>query len=87
LNPPKEIDGRIASVSLAAAGKPVTSASSVPPAAVASNDISARKVFVRQLSFETTEAGLRAFFSQWGELQEVFIFRDKVHLVRVNQGF
>lgn len=79
-NPPPSIDGRPASVALAAAGKPVPG-SSVPSQAAnlafTSNDIAARKLFVRQLSFESTELSVRTFFQQWGDLQEVFIFRDK----------
>jgi RNA recognition motif-containing protein len=38
--------------------------------------LAARKLFVRQLSFDTTELTLQSFFAQYGELQEVFLFRE-----------
>jgi hypothetical protein len=80
-SPTFEIDGRVATVSLAAAGKAMPVAGAPSGLAVSSNDISARKLFVRQLNFESTEASVRAYFSQFGELQEVFLFRDRVSLL------
>jgi heterogeneous nuclear ribonucleoprotein A1/A3 len=91
--PTREVEGRQVSVALAAAGKAAaagaagmgmgmgamgaTGSSSAAAAAFASNDVAARKLFVRQLSFDTSDATLQTFFAQYGELQEVFLFRDK----------
>ena len=37
-----------------------------------------RKVFIGGLSYKTTEEGLRAFYSQWGELIDCVVMVDKV---------
>ena len=37
-----------------------------------------RKVFIGGLSYKTTDEGLRAFYSQWGELIDCVVMVDKV---------
>eukprot|EP00455_Lapot_gusevi_P019364 TRINITY_DN2074_c0_g1_i1.p1 TRINITY_DN2074_c0_g1~~TRINITY_DN2074_c0_g1_i1.p1 ORF type:complete len:293 (-),score=132.91 TRINITY_DN2074_c0_g1_i1:262-1140(-) len=73
-NPSPQLDNRTVSVSLAAAGKVATTPSI---SQYNRDDPAARKLFVRQLNFETDEGRLADFFSQYGEVAEVFIFRDK----------
>ena len=36
-----------------------------------------RKVFIGGLSYKTTDEGLRAFYSQWGELIDCVVMVDK----------
>ncbi|CAM9489317.1 unnamed protein product [Ascophyllum nodosum] len=102
INPEKMIDGRMSLCNLAAlrssqplpqraAGLPGVMQGGIQGGTVglgaSAEDVSARKIFIRGLSWDTTADSLRALFSPYGELEDVVVTTDRATGKSKGYGF
>eukprot|EP00752_Nemacystus_decipiens_P004059 g3717.t1 len=100
-NPEKMIDGRVSLCNLAAlrssqplpqrggAGGAMQGAAGMMGGAAGGSgeDVSARKIFVRGLSWDTTTESLRNLFAQYGELEDAVVTTDRASGKSKGYGF